>query len=77
MSQNPSPRVSINKPSAKPSMNKPIATKEDKKAAEQERMDEIFRNNFEIVSAMLPTVAFQRKTFYGWGKNFIHFHFFI
>lgn len=42
-------------------MNKLNAPKEDKKAAEEERMDEVFQNNFHIVTALLPTVTFRCK----------------
>lgn len=64
MSRAPSARISQNRSSTRTTMNKPVAaanTKEDKKAAEEERMDEVFQNNFHIVTALLPTVTFRCK----------------
>ncbi|CAG9808354.1 unnamed protein product [Chironomus riparius] len=54
-----SSRLSVNKLTARPSMNKSNAPKEDKKAAQEEQMDEVFQNNFHIVTALLPTITFR------------------
>jgi len=64
MSKISSSRLSENKVTARPSMNKSNAPKEDKKAAEEERMDEVFQNNFHIVTALLSTVTFRCKICY-------------
>ena len=63
MSKISSSRLSANKLTTRPSVNKSNAPKEDKKAAEEERMDEVFQNNFHIVTALLPTVTFRCKIF--------------
>lgn len=61
MSKIPSSRFSENKLTARPSTNKSNAQMEDKKVAEEQRMDEVFQNNFHIVTALLSTVTFRCK----------------
>lgn len=63
MSKISSSKLSENKLTTRPSTNKSNAQKEDKIAAEEERMDEVFQNNFHIVTALLPTVTFKCKIF--------------
>ncbi|XP_070503351.1 uncharacterized protein [Chironomus tepperi] len=59
MSEISSSRPSANKMTVRPSINKSFTQREDKKVAEEERMDAVFQNNFHIVTALLPTVTFR------------------